>query len=258
MNKMIDSHIHLDHYSDEEIELILTSLDEGYCEKLISVSYDLKSCKRNLKLANKHVEVMSAFGFHPEQELPSEHTIKELFSWMEKNKDRMVAIGEVGLPYYFRTENKSTIKHEAYIELLDAFLKLASQWDKPVILHAVYDDAPIVCDLLEKHYIQNAHFHWFKGDNVTIERMIRNGYYISITPDVLYEQEIQELVKKYPLEQLMVETDGPWPFEGIFTGKMTEPKMIHESISVIAELKKEEITKIYKTIYGNTKNFYRI
>lgn len=258
MNKIIDAHIHLDQYNDEDLKVILTSLAENGCEKLISVSSCLESCKKNMDIAHKYMEVMPAFGFHPEQELPPEHIIGELFSWIDQNKDRMIAIGEVGLPYYLQRENNSMIQMEAYEELLDSFLKLASKWEKPVILHAVYDDAPIVCNLLEKHHIKNAHFHWFKGDNMTIERMIQNGYYVSITPDVLYEQEIQELVKKYPLEQLMVETDGPWPFEGIFTGKMTEPKMIHESIAAIAKLKDEKISTIYKTIYSNTKSFYQI
>src|SRR5699024_11588117 len=81
-------------------------------------------------------------------------------------------------------------------------------------------------------------------------------YYISITPDVLYEEEIQYLVKTYPLSQMMVETDGPWPFKGPFTNTMTHPKMLHESIRKIAAIKQMEISGVYGRLYNNTKRFY--
>ncbi|MBW8350151.1 TatD family hydrolase [Bacillus sp. IITD106] len=257
MEKIVDAHIHLDHYDQEEISLIMKELDQIHCSNLISVSFDLESCKKNAQLAKQFPQVKPAFGFHPEQELPLEQEVVELFNWMSENRDEMVAVGEVGLPYYLRSENQE-ISLDPYILLLDEFLKFAKKWDKPVVLHAVYDDAPIVCDLLEKHNIKHAHFHWFKGDLITIERMIKNGYFISITPDVLYEEEIKQLVVTYPLSQMMVETDGPWRFEGDFTGKMTHPAMIHESVKMIAKLKKEDLSFVYKSLYENTKHFYGI
>ncbi|MFK4998604.1 TatD family hydrolase [Bacillus sp. N9] len=209
--KIIDAHIHLDHYNDDELDVLMRTLEN--CEKLISVSFDLESCKRNLMLAEKYPEVEVAFGFHPEQELLTDEQLADLLVWMEVHRDQMCAVGEIGLPYYSRKSHQ-----DGYIELVDVFLQKAKEWQKPVVLHAIYEDAPVVCRLLEKHQITDAHFHWFKGDQVTIERMIENGYHISITPDVLYEKEIRELVKKYPLEQMMVETDGPWQFEGKFSG----------------------------------------
>ncbi|MCR2822598.1 TatD family hydrolase [Lederbergia panacisoli] len=257
MEKIMDAHIHLDHYDQKDIQLIMDELDEINCTNLISVSFDLNSCKKNLQLAKQFPQVKPAFGFHPEQELPSDHEAAELFNWMSKNQNEMAAVGEIGLPYYLRSENPK-ISLDPYIHLLDEFLTFAKKWDKPVVLHAVYDDAPVVCDLLEKHNIKCAHFHWFKGDPITIERMIKNGYYISITPDVLYEDEIKQLVTSYPLNQMMVETDGPWRFEGDFTGKTTHPVMIHESVKMIAKLKKEEPSFVYKRLYENTKLFYRI
>ncbi|MBS4206509.1 TatD family hydrolase [Bacillus sp. FJAT-50079] len=251
--KIIDAHIHLDHYEDDEITALIGSLQQSSCEKVISVSYDLQSCKRNKELAKKYKAVETAFGFHPEQELPTDEQLADLLAWMEANRDRMCAIGEIGLPYYTGKSDQT-----GYIELLDGFLQKAKKWKKPVVLHAVYEDAPVVCRLLEKHQIIDAHFHWFKGDQATIERMIENGYYISITPDVLYEQEIRQLVQRYPLEQMMVETDGPWQFEGEFSEEMTHPKMIHHSIAAIAELKKIDRSAVYQKLYLNTKSFYHI
>src|SRR5690606_40734669 len=73
--------------------------------------------------------------------------------------------------------------------------------------------------LLEKYSVKKAHFHWFKGDNKTLQHMAENGYFISFTPDLMYEEEIQTIARNYPLEQVMVETDGPWRSEERRVGK---------------------------------------
>jgi len=252
--KMIDAHIHLDHYQDEEIKRMV--LDSAQIEALISVSFHLDSSKRNLLLSQKYQKVKPAFGYHPEQTLPSENELKVLLNWMDDHRDEMIAVGEVGLPYYLRQEQGISIA--PYLEVLEVFIRKAKIWDKPIVLHAVYDDAPLVCDLLETYSVSKAHFHWFKGDQKTIDRMIRNGYHISITPDVVYEQEIQQLVSVYPLEHMMVETDGPWPFEGPFAGKVTHPNMMEESIRKIALFKKLSAEEVSDVLHQNTKGFYHI
>jgi TatD DNase family protein len=255
--KIIDAHIHLDQYTIKDIQLILEESD--YIEALISVSTDLDSCKKNLVLARKYPKVKPAFGFHPEQSLPTENELGLLLEWLTQQNTEMVAIGEVGLPYYLRKEQKvSESQYGQYIELLETFINMAKKWDKPIVLHAVYEDAPIVCDLLEKHSVTKAHFHWFKGDEKTITRMIQNGYYISVTPEIVYKDKIQKLVQTYPLEQIMIETDGPWPFEGPFLGKMTHPYMMKKSISMIAKIKTLSETEISNRVLENTKKFYRI
>nr|WP_263327465.1 TatD family hydrolase [Neobacillus sp. Marseille-Q6967] len=255
--KIIDSHIHLDKYKDEEISHILEN--STGIDKLISVSFDLNSCQKNLELARKYSKVKTAFGFHPEQELPTENGKLELFNWIEIHKDEMIAIGEVGLPYYLKQSQKVSPKqYEQYIELLEAFIQKAEEWQKPVILHAVYDDSPIVCGLLEKYSTKKAHFHWFKGDSKTINRMIENGYFISITPEIVYKEKIQQLVKTYPLSKMMVETDGPWPFEGPFSGRMTHPNMIQESIRMVAKIKKLPINEVEERLFQNTLSFYQL
>ncbi len=255
--KMIDAHIHLDQYKNKEIELILEGSDS--IEALLSVSFDLESCKRNLLLSKKYQKVKPAFGFHPEQRLPTENELNRLIEWMLQHRTEMIAVGEVGLPYYLRKDQKvSRLQYGQYIEHLEMFMEMAKIWDKPIVLHAVYDDAPIVCDLLERHSVTKAHFHWFKGDEKTITRMIENGYYISVTPEIVYKEKIQKLVQTYRLEQMMVETDGPWPFEGPFSGKMTHPDMMKKSISMIAKIKNLSETEVSERLLENTKTFYRI
>jgi TatD DNase family protein len=255
--KIIDAHIHLDRYKNKEIEFMLEGSD--WIEALLSVSFDLESCKRNLQLSRKYHKVKPAFGFHPEQSLPTENEHSRLIEWMSLHRTEMIAVGEVGLPYYLRKDKKvSRIQYSQYIEQLETFIVIAKKWDKPIVLHAVYDDAPIVCDLLEKHSVKKAHFHWFKGDEKTVKRMIENGYYISVTPEIVYKEKIQTLVQTYPLEQIMIETDGPWPFEGPFSGKMTHPEMLKKSIFMMAKIINISETEVSERVLVSTKTFYLI
>ena len=77
-------------------------------------------------------------------------------NWMKENLHEMIAVGEVGLPYYLHKENPFPI--EGYIQRLETFISFAKRVQKPIILHAVYEDAPLVCDLLEKHSIEKGSF----------------------------------------------------------------------------------------------------
>lgn len=255
--KMIDAHIHLDHYKEEDIIHVMEN--SHLIEGLITVSSNLVSCKRNLELSRKYQKVKPAFGYHPEQRLPTRDEQTELFRWMDTHLNEMIAIGEVGLPYYLKREEKvSTEQFGQYIELLENFIQLAKEWERPIVLHAVYEDAEIVCELLEKYSLKNAHFHWFKGNLKTIARMKENRYFISITPEVVYKNNIQQLVQNYPLDLMMIETDGPWTFEGPFLGKITNPNMMSESIRMIAKMKKLSIAEVSARLLQNTESFYRL
>lgn len=254
---IIDSHIHLDMYEVEEQEAIIRQMDDYSIQALISVSKDFKSAKENLSLSAKDHRIKVAIGLHPEQILPSRKQIEKIFNLIEDRKEELVAIGEVGLPYYLRQKDKD-MNTAPYIELLESFIILAKRIHKPIVFHAIYEDAEIACDLLEKHQVDRAHFHWFKGGQHTLNRMIKNGYVISITPDIYYEAEIQEIVKQTPLEQMLVETDGPWAFKERFSNQRTHPKMIHETIKKIAQIKRIDLETTYRKIYENTKNFYNL
>jgi len=256
-HRIIDAHIHLDMYEVEDQETILQDLDHENVEALIAVSNHIESARRNMELSRLNERVKPAIGWHPEQPLPSDEEVDELLRMLEEHKDQFVAVGEVGLPYYMRKEH-SWIELKPYLELLETFVKQAVLLDKPIVLHAIYEDADSVCDLLEKYDIKKAHFHWFKGSDQTVARMIQNGYSISVTPDCLYEEEIHRLIEQYPLTQLMVETDGPWPFEDKFKGSITHPWMIHDSVAKIAELKQMSVNDVYGVLLENTKKFYEI
>jgi TatD DNase family protein len=254
---MIDAHIHLDWYKQEEQAMILDDLEKRTIDGVIAVSSDLTSCNNVWRLHQVCPYVYPAFGWHPEQKLPSEAELEAIEKLIRHHHDSIVAIGEVGLPYYMKKEEQS-LDVTRYINILERFIRLAKELDLPIVLHAIYEDAELVCDLLEEHQVTNAHFHWFKGEKQTVNRMISNGYMISVTPDCVYEKEIELLIDQYPLELIMVETDGPWQFEGPFCGQMTRPEMMSYSIKQIANIKSKSIEQVCTAIKQNTVNFYRL
>lgn len=263
-NGYIDGHIHVDLYAAEERdELLDRAFSEG-ASALVAVSMHLQSAIVNRELALRYGKrVHPAYGFHPEQSIPSETEIDELFTWIRSRHadSESFAIGEVGLPYYTRTELESTgmpFDEVPYLKLLEWFAALAAETDRPIVLHAVYEDADKACDILAKHDVRKAHFHWFKGSEETIKRMAASGYMVSITPDVVYEEEIQSLVRQYPLDLLMVETDGPWPFEGPFAGETTRPAMAAVAAQHIAKIKEQPIARVMEILLANTQRFYGI
>ena len=86
--------------------------------------------------------------------------------------------------------------------------------------------------------------------------MLANGYFVSVTPEIAMEEpENVTLVRNYSINQIMVETDGPWPFEGPFSGKRTHPLMMKESLKKIAEIKGMNVQDINLQIRNNTKDF---
>jgi|GEM_PF-43345 len=258
----IDAHIHLDLYNEADIAAILDRLPQTGVEAVVAVSLHLASCRATQTWKRRYPgRVVAAYGYHPEQAVPSAAELDELLAWMTAHAAEAAAIGEIGLPYYSRKEAESKgepFELAPYIELLDKQLLLAHRLDKPVVLHAVYEDATIVCDLLERRSIRKAHFHWFKGPQDTVRRMIAAGYYISITPDVHDEPDIRELVRAYPLELMMVETDGPWPYEGAYARPLTEPAMVLDAIRQIAALKGLSPEETAAALYANTRRFYAL
>ncbi|REK76443.1 TatD family hydrolase [Paenibacillus paeoniae] len=261
---VIDAHIHLDLYEQHELQPMLEEAFRSGVEAVVAVSMHLASCKVNEGLANRYPgRVHPAYGFHPEQELPGDEERERLLEWIRARHIRgeAFAIGEVGLPYYMRTEREAagqSFDETPYLVWLESFVKLAAELDRPIVLHTVYEDADKACDLLQRYGVRRAHFHWFKGSAETITRMIESGYYVSITPDVAYEPEIIELVERYPIDLLMAETDGPWPFEGPYNGRRTTPDMAKYAAADIARIKGMAVEEAAHILLRNTKNFYGI
>ncbi|SDT44376.1 TatD DNase family protein [Paenibacillaceae bacterium GAS479] len=260
--EVIETHIHLEKYTEAEARTMLAESRLGGVGAVVAVSMDLASCERTRRLAMDYPGfVLPAYGWHPEQPLPAFGELEDLIGWIRERHaaGESFAVGEVGLPYYTRTEQEAAgeaFDESGYLDILRRFASLAAELDRPLILHAVYEDASKTAALLREYGVRRAHFHWYKGDSETTRLLAESGYMISLTPDVLYEQEIRELAANFPLEQLMTETDGPWPFEGPFAGRATHPLMICESVCEIARLRGLSESETAEALARNARLFY--
>ncbi|MCG7419537.1 TatD family hydrolase [Macrococcus epidermidis] len=247
---MYDAHIHLDKYSESKQQHILQN---EAINGLIAVAMDYHGSQKLLDLGH-HPKVNIALGFHPEQTL--NHTeIDKILSLIDNYHNQLTAIGEVGLPQYLKREQPK-LNVQLYIEVLEQFMIKAKHYRLPIVLHAVYDDALVTLDLLQKHAIEKAHFHWFKASDAVIDRLLATDYMVSVTPDVLWNPKTRKVVTYFPLERLMIETDGPWPHDGF------EAHHIHAQLSAIIEeighIKSIDTETVNLTIEENTIRFYNL
>ena len=256
-----DAHIHLDQYEHEHRSAMLQAAFAQGVEGMVSVSMEMASCEENRLLAAEYPgRILPAYGHHPEQEPLSEGQLTQLCEWIRRLPDsEPFAIGEVGLPYFARKEAEAkgrAFDLAPYVRQLEAFMRLAAQLDRPLALHAVHEDADLVLDMLADCNVRRAHFHWFKGSPDTVRRITENGYFISITPEVLYDEETRSLARTVPLHSLLVETDGPWPFEGPYEGRRTEPAMVLDVTSELARLRSIAPKQAREIMLANVRRCY--
>jgi TatD DNase family protein len=258
----VDAHIHLDQYPDDRRLPLVGRAASAGVEGMVAVSMGFPSFAVVGELASRYPGlILPAYGHHPEQPPLKAEELDRMLAWIRERKHEPFAIGEVGLPYYMRTETEASgepFDEAPYLAQLEAFVKLAAELDRPIALHAVYEDADKALDLLERYRVRRAHFHWFKGSEAAVRRIAANRYMISITPDVLYEPEIRELAANVPLELLMTETDGPWPFEGPFSGRETVPEMVLAVAREIASIRGLGEKDTAERLAANAKRFYGI
>ncbi|HET7580317.1 MAG TPA: TatD family hydrolase [Bacillales bacterium] len=253
---MLDAHLHLDRYPQWQLDQLIDEWQKAGIQGVVAVSTDLASSYRTLELKQRYPDfVYAAVGHHPEQAPPDEADGNELFALMACERDQLAAVGEVGLPHY-TTEQMEPGNFEKHWEWLVSFIKTAKRLHLPLALHAVHEHTQPVLDLLLAHKIEHAHFHWLKTDPATLKKVFDSGYYMSLTPEVCYRERDRKLAELAPLEQLMVETDGPWPFSGPFEGKQTTPEFVAEVMKSIAEIKDTTFTEIVEQTTKNTKKVY--
>ena len=250
---LFDSHLHLDQLSDENIQ---KTLGDSKITGMLAVSTNLKSAKKLLNLKQIYPgKLYIAVGFHPEQPLLNLEEQEELFQWIDEHHSSISAIGEVGLPYYSKRENLN-LDYTPYIELLERFILIAKKWDLPLNLHIVHNDVDIALELLQKHNIQRAHFHWFKTDEKSFQKFLSTPYFASLTPDILWNPKTQYVAQHLSLNRLMIETDSPWPHEGLESAVTSE--QLFAVVKKVAELRSLPLHYVQEQMLLNTQQFYRL
>lgn len=256
VSRLYDAHIHWDQYTRrEQREMIRRARDAGL-KGVIAAAVDLSSCRRLLEIRQEQGDfVHVALGLHPEKEhgIAAEEAVIRM---IREHRGQIVAIGEVGLPWYSVPETERDCVSPAALERLGRFCRLARELDLPLVLHAVHDRAADALALLQQWKVEKAVFHWLKAPRPVAEAIVQAGYYVSVTPEVCFRQRDQELLEWVPLQQLLLETDGPWPHEGRFAGRRTEPAMIRQVAECVAALKQVSWETAWLQVADNVKRVF--
>jgi TatD DNase family protein len=165
----------------------------------------------------------------------------------------------VGLPWYTVRERPDRDTWIAAAEpRLRRFLRLACELDLAVVLHAPHDTAGRALALLRTEGVARAVFHWHKAAPEVTRAIVERGYYISVTPETCYRQRDQDLVADVPLRNLVIETDGPWPYGGEFEGRLTEPTFLGRIVEAVAAVKGVAREDVRDAVVQNTIRLFRL
>lgn len=195
---------------------------------------------------------MQWFGISPNdvEENIKYNELKEL----AKN-EKVVAIGEIGLDYYWNKENKKQQK-QIFIEQI----KIANEMDLPIVIHtreAVMDTIQI---LKENEVKQKGIFHCCPLNIELIKEALKLDFYISFSGNITFKnsKNANICVKEVPLNKILIETDSPYMSPEPFRGKRNTPANVKYIAQKIAEIKEKTIEQIAKQTYENTEKIFRI
>ncbi|MDQ0232251.1 TatD family hydrolase [Metabacillus malikii] len=254
---MFDAHIHLDQYEVENLKEQISIWEEKGVKGVLAVASNLKSSYDTLKLKQNYPDfVYAAIGHHPEGDPPNDKDLYELTELISKERNSLSGVGEIGLPTYKKTELYEIHKQERFIDVLEILLATAKQEQLPVSLHAVHEEAETVLASLRKTHTVRAHFHWLKAKPNIVDDIIQNDFYISVTPEVCYRERDQELARRIPIDKLLIETDGPWQFNGPFEDKQTTPLLLKDITSCLANILHIPKKELANQLVLNAKQFW--
>jgi len=251
----IDTHAHLT--SDKvigEIEGILERAKKQNIGKIVNICTDEKSLKKGLELAKKETWIFNTAATTPhdvEQEGESFFPLVETAA-RERN---LIAIGETGLDYYYEHSNRSLQK-----KFLIRYFHLAAQCQLPLVIHCrnAFEDLFEFAD--NEYKDKPAVLHCFTGSLDEAKHVIERGWYLSCSGIITFKKsdELREVVKVVPLDQLLIETDTPYLAPQSKRGQMNEPSFIIETAAMIAKIKGINIEQVAETTSANADKFFSL
>ena len=248
---IFDSHAH---YDDERFDCcrdeLLTELHSHGVGGIINCGCDLMSSKKAISMAEKHSFVYAAAGIHPSN-LDSATTISEIEQLLKHEK--CVAIGEIGLDYYWTQDNKPHQK-----EIFSAQLELSLKTSKPVIVHDREAHADTLAFL--KEYRPCGVVHSFSGSPEMAEELLKLGLYIGIGGVITFKnaKRLPEVVKMLPKDRILLETDAPYLAPVPYRSKTNHSAMIYLTAQKIAEIRQTNTEEILKISFENAKKLFGI
>lgn len=257
---LFDTHCHLDidRFDDDRDAVLQRARDAGV-SLMLNPAFDLASSRRAIALAKEHEDIVAAVGIHPTDTADfSETTLHELRSMIEgaqANPSRkiVVAVGEIGLDYYWKTVPRE-VQTQAFIAQLD----FARAMTLPVIIHCrdAYDDT---LEILRRHGRGlPLVMHSFLGNETHLHAILELGYFVGLGGPVTYPsaKHLRDMVKTASLERIVIETDAPYLAPQAHRGKRNEPAHVRFVTEKIAELHGVSFDEVARITMTNARKLF--
>ncbi|HSH35259.1 TatD family hydrolase [Schnuerera sp.] len=253
---LIDSHAHLDDGRfDKDRDRLIKGLKELGIDLVINPGADLNSSIKAVSLTEKYNNIYAAVGVHPHSAKEMDGSTIEILKSFT-NREKVVAIGEIGLDYYYDNSPRD-IQQERFIEQLN----LAKEVDLPVIIHT-REATKDTFDILKEAQDGTLEgvMHCYSGSVEMAMEYIKLGFYISLAGPVTFKNArvSKEVAKAVPLDKLMIETDSPYLTPEPYRGKRNEPFYVRYVAGTIAELRGITFEELAKKTSENAKKLFRI
>ena len=252
---IFETHAHYDDEQfDEDRRELLESMAAGGVGTIVNVSATYESCQKVVDMVREYPFMYAAVGVHPDNvgSLNEETfaSMKELF-----RKDKVVAVGEIGLDYYWDNESHETQK-EWFVRQLD----LARELDLPVLIHS-RDAAADTMQIMKEHAQGlKGVTHCYSYSMEMAKEYVKMGFYIGVGGVVTFKngRRLKETVEAIPLESILLETDCPYLAPEPFRGKRNNSMYIKYVAEEIARLKGTTYEEVVAQTEENARKMYRL
>ena len=252
---IFESHAHYDDEAfNEDRDSLLSSMKDNGVEYIVNVSADFESIDPIYELSQKYDFVYGTVGVHPGA---AKNMTQERFEYLKKAalRDKIVAIGEIGLDYYWeKEESQKATQKEWFVKQL----QLAKELDKPVIIHS-REAAADTLDIMKQEWAdRKAVIHCYSYSAEMAKIYAKMGYYFGIGGVLTYKnaRTLVETVEYVPIEQLLLETDCPYLSPVPNRGKRNDSSNLRYVAEKIAEIKNMSYDAVVDITEQNAKKFF--
>ena len=247
-----ESHAHYDDERfDEDRDTLLASFPAEGIETVVNASSDIKSSKASIALSEQYPFFYAAVGVHPhEVENITEADIDELRELSKHPK--VVAIGEIGLDYYYDLSPRDLQRH-----WFKRQLELADELKMPVIIHS-RDAAQECFDIIKNSNVRNGVIHCYSGSAEMAEEYIKMGFYIGVGGSLTFKNNKKgvETVERIPIEKILIETDSPYLAPVPYRGKRNDSRLLKYVVERISQIKNIPENDICNITKNNAQNLF--
>ena len=255
---IFESHAHYDDSKfDDDREELLSSMQENGIEKIINIGCSIESCKSTLELTKQYPFVYGAMGIHPSD---IGDLNEDTFLWLREQvkKEKVVAVGEIGLDYYWDKEEEVQKNQRIWFRRQ---LELAKESNLPVIIHS-RDAAADTMEIMKEAYVQGIKgvIHCFSYSKEQAQEYVKMGYYIGVGGVVTFKngKKLKSVVEAIPLTSIVLETDCPYLAPEPNRGKRNESAYIQYVAEEIARLKGISVEEVLAQTEINAKQVYQL